>query len=458
MERARVVRTFHDLQRDPAFEQAVAKRGGSLSPTIYADEDHYQAKHFRQLFEEPLTNVANLVEWISEEVPEARPLLERVRMGYVCNALPQAFIERKPDIYVIGVHSGLVDVIAQAVFTFFSSGDTFTRIGGPATEWAGEARFRLRHPKDEEPIDVEKALGAGFNPWAVRGLEGGGYRFPEFPTPMNQERDRAAHLMACYAIEFAFLHELGHLLAGHFEQFTGVATITDGAAKSPTSLSKDENHILELDADSMAVQFAAAGGLIAPLPWSTPAFRNLFRDASSLASTPMYPGEFQPGGGFFDRNTLCYLWSAATSLLMLSFAQHEIPVRQWPSNDHPHPLYRVLHFVSTLQSCRMGNDPVFSDALNSWGESLRDLIQAWTAHQVPGTKLLRLADAEITELTATLEGLYDRTVRSPDGIIKQMERNKFRVAGESFFRRLVRDAPKGLQAPNLATVVSPDFL
>jgi len=438
---------LHETQFDPVFASAVALRGGSLSPDIYTDLDEiggqlpeFKRDESRRLFVEPLTNIAAFLEWLGREAPAASPLLSSIKAGYVCNPDHHAYVERAGEHYIIGVYTGLVDMLTQAAFALFASSDAFPGIGHPSQE---VRHHFIKSLDPEDAVDVREFVSRGFSKDAAlvfgadwRSLYEG-HILADWPRPFDFKRLEAAHLAVSCAVEFAFLHELGHLLCGHFSLGVAGSALVDGApVASDSALTRDTLHFMEVDADSMAVQLAAGGGLIAPLAWKRTAYDNGFRDSAHIPAERRDSGLAQPDAGYFDRNTLSYLWAVGINLLLCIFSQGDVRLGDWKSPDHPHPLFRALNIIPTVSSCRVEGDTLSEILPGQSASAFWDVIHAWNSHHIPGGRMLAFETEDIEALTDSMNAFYGRI----GGIYGEMEKGNVRIIGNHVCRRLLKRA------------------
>lgn len=209
-------------------------------------------------------------------------------------------------------------------------------------------------------------------------------------TPYDDERTRYSLLLFFLGMEFIFLHEIGHVVAGHL-QLGPYRTFSATARASPQV--DDEVLALELDADLFAASTLAASII-------------------EHRETILLPPKELTGSTSFLLEAL----SLALSALFLIEADRVVAERV-TITDHPTPQVRLASVVAKIYEhfAQIGDRP---DLAMQWRSSFRDALDTLSAigstfgvHGLFHAKLreeAEQAEAEAKRLGKILQGLHQR--------------------------------------------------
>lgn len=141
---------------------------------------------------------------IEEYRHQVCPKLPKVHFGFVDNSRLNAFAfhEEKSGCGFIAVHTGTICLIYDLFYRLLSRPDVLPNLGNSRAE-------RLRRPYCSEGIVND------FSKLSVLGNHLGGRLAEVFP--IDEVRKTHAESLSLIAFEFAIIHELAHLAAGHSE-------------------------------------------------------------------------------------------------------------------------------------------------------------------------------------------------------------------------------------------------
>lgn len=217
------------------------------------------------------------------------------------------------------------------------------------------------------------------------------------PTPRSEsalvriassqsDRTVAAEALYTAAVDFLVMHEIHHFWCGHL--FWSRNLRHRGLAARPSgiggAIDADLRHSLETHADQYAVlrTFEA------------------FEDSPGL-----------------DKKLFCHAWLLGVSILFVALDPSPADIRQWPTDDYPHPHARFMDIgvaaEHAMRSIFKIDEAAWSEILGRW---LRDVayLEVWGQGRIDppfGEALLRATEAleaskERTRvLTDSMEGL-----------------------------------------------------
>jgi hypothetical protein len=300
---------------------------------------------------------ARVDSWCEE--PRCRRFFDRLYAGFVVNPSANAFAVWDPAGHILAVNTGLVWLLHELFCTLFSHPLFAPEIGGGSG--------------DAEPFD---SIRQGF--WPQSGIVHEsplGVFFRSHPRATNEHRQLVAVTMSQMAVEFAFYHELGHLVGGH-AGFIAASAGTNGIHELDTrpagaGIPIPLRRALEFEADNFAVQAAIANRLM----------------LKYVDTTETYPGESSP----FERAYYC--WSMALAGVFRLFSQQGLDIAGYDSRTHPHPLARALAAgLYAVGSTAMPEMPQRERFIDLCCRAPLDLARYWRQFQIPGHQFDTVAD------------------------------------------------------------------
>ena len=274
-----------------------------------------------------------------------------LNVGFIVNQTPNAYAIWRPTKSIIAITSGFVWLINDLLLTLFSHPSFLTIFGDPSKELANFNKCPDGFAVRGAVLD-NSSRGLFLKPHAM---------------PIDDVRHLYAREIASLVIEFAFYHELGHLLSGHS---AFLATQCDAPAFAEMSktgeiagLSLSLLRALEFEADHFAVHAALGNGLM-------------------FESAPDNDSDLQARYG---------LWAMALALTFRLFSQSGRTVNETNALRHPHPLSRssiVSSWVYAATKLKFGD----REKASVWCGYYSMLIsQQWKEFQLPGHQFDPLA-------------------------------------------------------------------
>lgn len=355
-------------------------RGGGISPTFFNPAlDKFRATLGR----------------ISSQSDRCRNLVSSVHSGLIFDARPNAFAWRHKGLNFVGVTSGLVHLLHHCCFLLMSCRGVLPQFG---------------RDTDEEVVD-KKTLEQGFDVRRIL-VENSAtalrYGYPRFPH--NEERFLFAYVICGMAIEYALLHEFGHILLRHAdmaEMDHGVSVIGEAFGDDETDIPAQVRQMFEIQADNVAIRVS---------------FRRRAPEQFSEA----------PEGHAGDY----FLWSFAVDLLFWLFSQTRNSTFSDWDRTHPHPQLRSrAKFVSSCWFEAENEDWTFSvdGGLKSLSQSVLAgsiaIAHTWKQLELPGHGSTWMA-----------EGNWEKAIDSFDEIIGNSQgamRNQMGLIDDELYTEVV---------------------
>jgi hypothetical protein len=265
------------------------------------------------LFDQPYDDFCDFLSEIENSTLLLR-LSNNLFADYIFNSSANARAKKLSTNYFIGVNFGFVDTISLLINTLLSH-PSFLK------EWfdpSDEDNSRLKNLEIEEFRLEDREMGK----------EKGAYLFDGYISPLSAERRYIATIITQICIQFAFLHELGHVVGGHLDLKKGLKSFDE-------NLKNEFNILFEFDADLIAVQIMLYG----ILPSKTE--RIVFPDKHNYNSQQLKMIE----------PYLCILLSISVTLVLILFSQRRPKKNELIfGKTHPNPLERLANIENYLLS------------------------------------------------------------------------------------------------------------
>lgn len=220
--------------------------------------------------------------------------------------------------------------------------------------------------QEETPNEL---LTAGFPPMPLLGPDDGDEPV-EFYLPADQTRATFAMHLSSTALHFLLYHEIGHIVAGHFEllEHQGfAAAISEFGTPAPRDATTPSLCVLECDADAFA---AHAGSFVDLNPGSDGLWKEVF-------GWERVPGK---DAGFIAH-------AAAISILFRMLGNDGFAPESVDPTSHPHPAVRSCLAMSCAMSLAVvaGRFPV-DEFQRLCRDSIFHVEETWAALGLPGQR------------------------------------------------------------------------
>ncbi len=210
-------------------------------------------------------------------------------------------------------------------------------------------------------------LTGGFPPMPLLGSDDGDEHV-EFCLPVDQRRSTFAMQLSSIALHFLLYHEIGHIVAGHFElleQQGFVPIISEFGTPAPRDATPPARYVLECDADAFAAHF---GSFIDLHPESDGLWKEVF-------GWEAVPGK---DAGFIAH-------AVAISILFRMLGNDGFAPESLNPRTHPPPAVRSCLAISRTMSLAAVAGRF---AMDRFPQLCRDSIfhveETWTALGLPG--------------------------------------------------------------------------
>jgi hypothetical protein len=329
--------------RKDVFENRNADKGGLLDIDNSFGETLFL---YHKLYE----RITKFLEVFSDS-KECKKVLNGLYYDFVYNPSPNAFCRKIGAEYFIGLNGGLIELIHHIVFALCSEPTFLPDIGDPQVEVSVGGEFY------ERGFETKKQIASANDSLILY-------------VPHRIPKSTSRKLLACFiselALEYVFLHELGHLMIGHLEKASdkeGNAFISE-LSSSDEILKRKEKQFFEYEADGFAILFSLCRNSMAPFFYSEQT-TSIFR---------IHPKEMS-----------YYCWYFAMCLVLRVFAQNDYTIHQYISKTHPHPQSRKLGNWMTLMLSKVVNsDPDKDRILDLCAKADYDLSNYWKQFRIPG--------------------------------------------------------------------------
>lgn len=344
------------------FNQQTLADGGLLDLSLCSDEVQIE-------FYPAASRIDSRLElWRSR--PDCQMYFNNLYTGFIVNPSVNAYAYQDDKQNVLAINSGLVWLLHELWFTFFSHPDFLNLIAGEKTN----------------PPFCTLQKGFSSNQGIV-GETSDRIIWRSHPRPFNDFRLLLSLVMSQMSIEFVFLHELGHLIQGHsaFLRLNDPSFRFNELESSRRSSGIDAKlfQAIEYDADGFAIQASLSNRIMLDY------FEQHLEHKLGI-------GESSP------KEMAFYFWAMAISGVMRLFSQQGLAISQHQSSTHPHPLLRAIAITFTAAtSTALKDDPDKERIINLCCRASLDLADYWHKFQIPGYQYDPVADENLMMESAT---------------------------------------------------------
>jgi hypothetical protein len=317
---------------------------------------------------DPAASILKLLEEFQRETSFGS-VADRILFDYIFDARAGASAFKRGGLYLFGVNFGFVDTAVQVAYLLFSQPDF-----GTPFDW-------MLDLGDAESTGEDLATAA--TPVEHRIIShrpGSSTSFRGYPRPRHPTRAVLATVVARMATEFAFLHELSHVLCGHLD-LPGSFIYRKGIDGADSGLSESVQHpaqyLIEYDADMFALQMYC---------YSESVYESL--GCTIAETTASYiAGDYEELDSLGKRRMLSdYLLATALLITFLLFSQEEreTPAGHRPTT-HPHPLTRIAAMEARFMiEGELGNRYLGKDLLYLWSFASAGVFSFWKEKRIKG--------------------------------------------------------------------------
>jgi hypothetical protein len=274
----------------------------------YIPEDHFYTGEQAPLIEMESLYAQQLPALLTDK---ARVKLSTVSFAFVHDWCLDAYSTVSDNAALIGQNVGSVLLLNDICHSILSHPKALRDIGKPELE-------RIKYTQIERLVDARE----------LKDSEEADIAGSPRCVPIDVDRRRFAQMVVQLALDFMFLHEVGHVVAGHpgYKADHLKAACNFRAFGSPDDQPSEHvlrYHAIELDADWYAIRLLAV---------------------AVARRTAITADEYMDGFDTFK------LFRALTLAIYILFVCDPTPAPfavYWSRRDHPHPYFRFL----TLEHC-----------------------------------------------------------------------------------------------------------
>ena len=192
-------------------------------------------------------------------------------------------------------------------------------------------------------------------------------------------------VLVTLAMDFIFLHELGHIAGGHTRYFVerhGIGELSEDDVLDPNVV--DDRHLAEVDADAIAVHLSGY----------------MWHDVMG----PSRPLQYD------QLREVAFLWAFAVGCLFFLFSQPAMESSAHVVGTHPHPAVRLVRLMHEAISATQHFDiPLFwVQVEKAWSHAVDEIQNA--------KSVLRFASSIDDVFDNDRSGVYDTAARLKHGL------------------------------------------
>lgn len=276
------------------FHRACRFLGGSLD--ILARHQDPRRQLSQKIYGHISEHIDGFLKRVSSASPHFHDFIKQTRFGFIANARPNAYSWKADGRYYVGITSGLMHLFFDTCFNALSDNTCFSFVpdGQENVKSKKISKQKLgRYFHSESPLDIA-------------------YHIPDIPD--NSIRSAMALHLVELQILFAFMHEIGHCLMGHFEIKDDVDFICEISETENSGVPYNEALVMEFQADNVAL---------------------LFLLHYLLSEQERMDGK---------SSDLFYMMSVAIDLAFWIFSKGPVEkLQQRKIGSHPHPQHRIAY-------------------------------------------------------------------------------------------------------------------